>query len=79
MIGLSNVLSTYRNITSKYTVFTFRSYNTNFSNQLSPFVRMPSNQTSQELKTMCKTHLKIDIFCSKNITFPNGMMTNHIF
>ena len=27
---------------------------------------------------MCKTHLKNDIFCSKNITFPNHLMTNHI-
>ena len=40
---------------------------------------MHSNQASQELKTMCKTHLKNDIFCSKNTTFPNRMMTNHIF
>ena len=27
---------------------------------------------------MCKTHLKNDFLCSKNITFPQKM-TNHIF
>ena len=28
---------------------------------------------------MCKTHLKNDIFCSKNMTLPKHMMTNQIF
>ena len=28
---------------------------------------------------MCRTHLKNDNFCAKNITFPKHMMTNHIF
>ena len=42
------------------------------------FVSIHSNQASQELKTMCKTPLKMT-FCSKNITFHNHMITNQIF
>ena len=44
---------------------------TNFSNQKSLFVSMYSNQASQELEAMCRTHLKNDNFCAKNITFLN--------
>ena len=46
-------------------IITFRSYNPNFSNQLSPFVTMHSYQASQELKTMCKTHFKMAFFVQK--------------
>ena len=40
---------------------------------------MHNNQASQELKTMCKTPLKMTFFSSKNNTLHNHMMTNHIF
>ena len=39
---------------------------------------MHNNQASQELQSMSKTSLENDIFYSKNITFHNNMMTNHI-
>ena len=37
---------------------------------------MNNNQASKELKTMCKPPVKMR---SKNITFHNHIMTNHIF
>ena len=40
---------------------------------------MHNDQASQELKTMSKAPLENDLFCSKNNTFHNHMMTNHIF
>ena len=40
---------------------------------------MYNDQASQELKTMSKTPLENDIFCCKNNTFINHMMTKHIF
>ena len=42
-------------------------------------VILHNDQDSQELKTMSKTPLENDIFCSKNNTFHNQMMTNPIF
>ena len=59
-------------------MFTFRLYNPNILNKPYPFVIMYNNQASQELQSMSKTSLENDFLYSKNITFHNHMMTNHI-
>lgn len=43
------------------------------------FVIIHNNQALQELQSMSKPPLENDILCSKDNTFRNHMMTNHIF